>query len=210
MRPLARVHAITNGGVLALPDLGVRAAALAAVGSALALHARDRGARPSDLAQAAARLVALARPAEAQVIVSGRADIARAVAAHGVQLSDDDIAPADARLVMGDGLIGRSVDSADEVFRARDEGADFVLLGHVFDTPGHAGHPALGLDEVSRAAAAGIPVVAIGGITADNAPRARDAGAWGVAAIRALWNAADPAAAARSLLAPWMEGVDQA
>ncbi len=205
MRPLARVHAITDGEVLALADLGVRAAALAAAGSAMALHARDRGARAEDLARSAHRFVALARPAESQVIVSGRPDIARAVGAHGVQLSDEDLAPVDARLVLGDGLVGRSAHSVDDVFRARDEGADFVVLGHVFETPSHAGRPALGLEVVARAAAAGIPVVAIGGITTENAPSVRDAGAWGVAAIRALWHARDPAAAARDLLAPWTD-----
>ncbi len=205
MRPLARLHAITNGAILGHPDLGVKAAAIAAGGSAVALHARDRGAAPAALARCAERFVALARPAEAQVFVNGRADIARAVGAHGVQLADDDLAPDDARLVLGQGLIGRSAHSVDDVLRARDEGADFALLGHIFETPGHAWRP-LGLEELSVAAKTGIRVVAIGGITAANAESVRQAGAWGVAAIRALWDAPSPAAAATSLLAPWMEG----
>jgi thiamine-phosphate pyrophosphorylase len=130
------------------------------------------------------------------------------VGAHGVQLADDDLAPDDARLVLGEGLVGRSAQSADDVLRARDEGADFVILGHIFQTPSHAGRP-LGLDELRRAVAAGIPVVAIGGITVDNASKVRDSGAWGVAAIRALWHAANPAEAVRLMLAPWMEGNDE-
>jgi thiamine-phosphate pyrophosphorylase len=208
VRPLARVHAITDAAVLALDDLGVRAAALASGGSAVALHARHHDAPAEELASVADRFVRLARPAEAQVFVNGRPDIARAVGAHGVQLTDDDLAPDDARLVLGDGLVGRSAHSADDVLRARDEGADFVILGHIFQTPSHAGRP-LGLEELERAGAVGIPVVAIGGVTADNASSARDAGAWGVAAIRALWHASNPAEAVRQMLAPWTEGNDE-
>ena len=202
------MHAVTEAAVLALDDLGVRAAALASGGSAVALHARDHAAPAEELARAAHRFVKLARPAEAQVIVNGRPDIARAVGAHGVQLADDDLAPDDARLVLGEGLIGRSVHSADDALRARDEGADFVILGHIFQTPSHAGRP-LGLDELRRAVAGGIPVVAIGGITPETASRVRDTGAWGVAAIRALWHAANPAEAVRRMLVPWMEGDDE-
>ena len=202
------MHAVTDAAVLALDDLGVRAAALASGGSAVALHARDHCARAEELAGVAYRFVKLARPAEAQVFVNGRPDIARAVGAHGVQLADDDLAPDDARLVLGDGLVGRSAHSADDVLRARDEGADFVVLGHIFQTPGHAGRP-LGLDELERAVAVQIPVVAIGGINAENAASVRSTGAWGVAAIRALWHAANPAEAVRQMLAPWMEGLDE-
>jgi thiamine-phosphate pyrophosphorylase len=57
--------------------------------------------------------------------------------------------------------------------------------------------------------AGGIPVVAIGGITLKNASSVRDSGAWGVAAIRALWYSADPAEAVRQMLAPWTEGHDE-
>jgi len=174
----------------------------------MALHVRDRAGLPAALARCGERFVALARPAEAQVFVSSRADIARAVGAHGVQLSGADLAPDDARRVLGAGLIGRSVHSSDEARRARDEGADFVMLGHVFETPSHPDRPAIGLEPVTRVARDGIAVVAIGGITAGNVSRARDAGAWGVAAIRALWHAGDPAAAARELLAPWLESTE--
>lgn len=205
MRPLARVHAVTDGTVLQLADLGVRAAAIAASGSAVALHARDRAGTAELLAQAAVRFVSLCRPSQAQVFVSGRPDIARAAGAQGVQLAASDLTPADARLVLGDGLVGRSVHSAEEAVSARDEGADFVLLGPVFPTLTHPGQEPLGLEAVNRAARSGVTTVAIGGITAENAGAVKDAGAWGVAAIRALWLAEDPAAATRALLAPWTE-----
>lgn len=205
MRPLPRLHAITDADVLAAPDFGVRAAAIAAAGPAVALHARDRTAGGAALARAAERMLALARPPEAAVFVNGRPDVAAALGAQGVQLAGDDLAPADARVVLGHGWIGRSVHSAGEARTAVAEGADFLLVGNVYETPSHPGRPAAGLDLVRAAAALGRPVIAIGGIDAARAAEARDAGAYGVAAIRALWAAADPAAAALALLAPWWE-----
>ena len=67
MRPLPRLHAITDAAVLAFDDLGVRAAAIAAAGSSVALHARDRSAGGARLASVARRFLALARPPEAAV-----------------------------------------------------------------------------------------------------------------------------------------------
>lgn len=207
MRPLPRLHAVTDPSVLALDDLGVRAAAIAAAGPSVALHARDRQAGGARLAALAARLVSLAWPPEASVIVAGRPDVALAVGAQGVQLAAGDLAPAEAREMLPHGWIGRSVHSADEAARAADEGADYVLAGNVFETASHPGRPAAGLELITAAARAGIPVIAIGGITAANAAAVRDAGAWGVAAIRALWHAEDSAAATLALLEPWMEDV---
>lgn len=205
MRPLPRLHAVTDAATLALPDFGVRAAAIAAAGSAVALHARDRAAGAPALASAAARMVALAGPPEASVIVSARADIAAAVGAHGVQLAAADLAPGDARRLLPRGWIGRSVHSAKEAEAAVAEGADFLMAGSVYQTASHPGRAAAGLDLIRGAAALGVPVIAIGGVTVERGRELRDAGAWGVAAITALWSAADPAAAALALLEPWME-----
>ena len=205
MRPLPRLHAVTDAATLALPDFGVRAAAIAAAGSAVALHARDRTATAATLAAAAARMVALAGPPESSVIVSARADIAAAVGAQGVQLAADDLAPGDARRVLPGGWVGRSVHSTKEGEAAVAEGADFLMAGSVYQTPSHPGRAAAGLDLIRGVAALGVPVIAIGGVTVERAAELRDAGAWGIAAISALWSAADPAAAALALLEPWMD-----
>lgn len=205
MRPLPRLHAVTDAAVLAAPDFGVRAAAIAAAGSAVALHARDRAAGGAVLARAAARLLALARPAEAAVFVSGRPDVAAALGAQGVQLAAEDLAPADARRILPAGWIGRSVHTEAEAATAVDEGADYLLVGNVYQTATHPGRPATGLGLVRAAAVLGRPVIAIGGIDAARAGAVREAGAWGVAAIAALWRAPDPAAAALALLAPWAD-----
>ncbi|HET8835850.1 MAG TPA: thiamine phosphate synthase [Gemmatimonadales bacterium] len=205
MRPLPRLHAVTDAAVLAADDFGVRAAAIAAAGPAVALHARDRSAGGAVLARAAERLLALARPPEAAVFVNGRPDVAAAVRAHGVQLAGGDLSPGDARRMFPSGWIGRSVHSADEAARAVEEGADFLLVGNIYETASHPGRPAAGLALVRAAAALGRPVIAIGGVDAGRVREVRAAGAYGVAAISALWRAADPAAAALALLAPWTE-----
>jgi thiamine-phosphate pyrophosphorylase len=196
---------VTDAAVLAADDFGVRAAAIAAAGPAVALHARDRSAGGAVLARAAERLLALARPPEAAVFVNGRPDVAAAVRAHGVQLAGGDLSPGDARRMFPSGWIGRSVHSADEAARAVEEGADFLLVGNIYETASHPGRPAAGLALVRAAAALGRPVIAIGGVDAGRVREVRAAGAYGVAAISALWRAADPAAAALALLAPWTE-----
>jgi thiamine-phosphate diphosphorylase len=199
-RPLPRVHAVTDHAVLGLPDLAVRAAAIAAGGSGVALHARDRGAPVGLLAAAAVRFLALARPAEAAVFVNARPDVAAAVGAHGVQLGAADVSPADARRLLPHAWIGRSVHGADEARTARDEGADFLVVGPVYETATHAGRPGLGPALVGICADFGLPVVAIGGITPERVLEIRAAGAYGVAAIRGLWLDRDPARAARDYL----------
>ena len=207
MRPLPRLHAVTDAAVIATEDFPVRAAAIAAAGPAVALHARDRSAGGAALARVAQRLVALARPPEASVIVNGRPDLAHAVGAQGVQLGAADLRPQEARASYPRGWIGCSVHSAAEGEAAAREGADFLLVGNIYETASHPRRPAAGLALVRATVGLGLPVIAIGGIDAGRAAEVRDQGAYGVAAITALWRAPDPATAALALLAPWSEGL---
>ena len=205
MRPLPRVHAFTDHAILSAPDFGIRAAAIAAAGVAVALHARGRGGPGARLAACTLRMVALARPPEAAVFVSGRPDIAAASGAHGVQLGVGDLSPADARRVLPHGWIGRSVHNLDEARAAVQEGADFLVLGSIYPTPTHPERSPVGTRVLGEVAMLGRPVIGIGGITPECVPELKAAGAYGVAAIRALWQADDPAAATLSMLAPWVE-----
>lgn len=205
MRPLPRLHAITDDAILADPDVGIRAAAIAAAGPAVALHVRGRESSAAFLAKCATRVMSLASPAEAAVIINARPDLARAVAAQGVQLGAGDLSVPDARRVLGAGWIGRSVHGLAEARAAIDEGADYLLLGTIFESASHPGQAGLGLGVLAEVAALGTPVIAIGGMTAARATDVREAGAWGIAAIRALWHAADPYAAAMELLTPWSD-----
>lgn len=134
------------------------------------------------------------------VLVNDRADVALAAGAAGVHLGADDLPPrALRRVVPGGFVIGASVGCDAELSQV--EGADYVGIGPVFATTskGDAGE-AIGVAEFARLAAlAGLPAVAIGGITPENASSVLAAGASGVAVIRALFGAADPSLAARSL-----------
>ncbi len=207
MRPLPRLHAITDAAVLALPDLPVRAAAIAAMGSTVALHARDRSATAKALVAATTRFLALARPPEASVFVNARFDIAASLGAHGVQLGPADLDISNLRHLRNLRIqwFGASVHSLAEARTAIAAGADYLLLGSIFETPSHPGRPALGIGTLSEVVALGTPVIAIGGITPERAAEVHAAGAWGVAAISALWHTADPYRAAGNLLAPWLE-----
>jgi thiamine-phosphate diphosphorylase len=172
-------------------------------GPAVALHARARGASGALLSAGALRIVTLARPPEAAVFVNGRPDIAAAVGAQGAQLGNDDLSPADARRVLPRGWIGRSVHTPEEAAMAISEGADFLVVGNIYETLSHPGRPAAGLTLVTQTVDLGRPVIAIGGITPERAAEVKAAGAYGVAAIRGLWLAADPAAATLAMLLPW-------
>lgn len=197
---LPRLHALTDRTIFARTDWRTRAAQLAAgAGRALALHVRDPSAGGYHLHHTAEAMAAIAAAHGALVFVAGRADLAASVGAAGLHLRQDDLPIAAARRVFRTGFIGRSVHSIEEAEAARAEGADYLLLGAVYETPSHPGRPALGLEVLRRVAALDLPVIAIGGIDRDRAREVRAAGAWGVAAIRACWDAEDPADAARAL-----------
>jgi thiamine-phosphate diphosphorylase len=208
MRPLPRLLALTTDALCRAADFGVRAAAIVASGPAAGLVIRAPESTAAQQAAFAERAATLCAPPEASLVVHARPDLARAVHAQGVLQRRQDLAPADARRVLGTGWIGASVHSAAEAGAAVEEGADFLVAGSVWDTDSHPGRPGQGVDwlrEICALCGAGHPVFAIGGVTASRAALARDAGAWGVAAISAAWDVKDPAAAAQLLLAPWME-----
>lgn len=200
VRPLPRLHAVTNDAICRGADFGIQAAAIAAAGSGVAIHARAPESTTAQHTVFAQRIAALARPAEAAVIVSARPDLAAAIDAHGVQLRADDLGVADARHVFLNGWVGRSVHSEAEARAAVAEGADYLMVGTIFPSATHPGHPAAGLEMVTAVAKLGRPVIAIGGMNPERAAAARNAGAWGVAAISALWAAKDPYAAAMEML----------
>jgi thiamine-phosphate diphosphorylase len=208
MRPLSRLHAVTDAEVLARDDFPILAAAIAAAGAGVAIHARDRSATAARLTAVTERLLALAHPPEASVFVNARPDIAAALGAQGTQLGGSDLAPVDVRTAFShawQGWIGSSVHSVEEATKARDEGADYLMVGSIFETSSHPGQRAAGPGLISAVARLGLPVIAIGGMNDARARVVREAGAYGVGAISALWNADDSASAALDLLAPWME-----
>jgi thiamine-phosphate pyrophosphorylase len=129
----------------------------------------------------------------ATLLVNDRADVALASGADGVHLPARGLSVADAR-TLGFALVGISAHAPADVARAAREGADFAVFAPVYDTPGKSARGEDALREVCRAAP--IPVLALGGIDATNAPRCLAAGAAGVACIRSVLGAEDPGGAA--------------
>jgi thiamine-phosphate pyrophosphorylase len=131
-------------------------------------------------------LVRIVLPRPVKVIVNTRMDVALAAGAAGLHLPAGSIAPRRYRAIVPENfLIGVSCHIVDEVRRAADEGADYVVYGPIFAPLSKPSDlPPRGLDGLSEAArAASIPVLALGGITRENAPSCIAAGASGIAGI---------------------------
>jgi thiamine-phosphate pyrophosphorylase len=144
----------------------------------------------------------LTREHEALLIVNDHADLAIAADADGVHLGQEDLPPDAVGALPGfEGrLIGRSTHNLKQARNAMAEGADYFAVGPVYATPTKAGRPAVGTGLVRDVAEiADRPFVAVGGIDHDNAPRVIEAGARAIAVVRAVYDAADPAEAARRL-----------
>ena len=203
---LPRLHAVTDDRVAAAGSIAERAEAMArAAGPALAVHVRARleGAAFLELARAVGAAIAAHG---SWLVINGRADVARALGARALVSGRGGLSVADARRVAPRALVGRSVHDDAEARGAIGEGADFLIASTGWESASHADgrretedgseQPGRLPSFVSR-----LPSIAIGGITPERTPELLAAGAWGVAAIRALWDAPDPAAAAAAFVA---------
>ncbi len=195
--PLPRLHAITNSDILALSDLTERATVIGRSPD-VALHARAPGVPGRMLVEFAEVLLRATSVGGARLFVNDRVDVALLAGAEGVHLPAGGLPIPKVRALVGpDRWIGRSTHSPAEAQRAADEGADYVFLGPIWETPSHPGQ-GLGVAAIEQGRAARI--IAIGGITPDRVAHCLDAGAYGVAAIASLWRAPDPGSAAAEML----------
>ena len=169
-------------------------------GGANMVQLREKDALPRETLSLAYRLRDATR-GRALLIINDRVDVAILSDADGVQLGENSIDVSSARRLLPDeALIGRSVHSVDGAIRARDEGADYLILGTIFPTASHPGGAVGGLALVERAArAVDIPILGIGGIDERSAAALTSAGASGAAAISAVISAPNPASAAARL-----------
>jgi len=196
--PLPRLHAITDERIARRADLEQVALGLVIGGGTnIALHARGRALAGREHFELAERLTVYP---STRLFVNDRLDIALALNAAGVQLGAGSLPVSAARRLDATWWIGKSVHDVAEAEAAQAEGADYLLVGPVYATATHPGRAPMGLDILGRIARLDLPVIAIGGIDSERAREVKAAGAYGVAAIRALWDAADPADTARRML----------
>lgn len=200
MPPLPRLLLVTDRHATAGRDLvDVVRAALGAGLRAVQLREKDLSGR--ELWQLATRLRAVTADAGALLFVNDRVDVAHAVGADGVHFGERSMPVDAAREMLAAGaLVGVSTHAPAADHAA---GADFVCFGPVYATPSKAAYGApQGVARLQAACAATtVPVLAIGGIEPAQVAAVRDAGAHGVAVIRAVLAAPDPAGAVRAFLA---------
>lgn len=168
-------------------------------GGVRSIWLREKDLPASDLFRLAEKIRERADAHSAKLIISDRVDVARAVDAYAVHLGWKSMPITAARKVVGDTLvIGFSAHNLKEAEKAQAQGADYITCSPIFPTPSKKGLVApLGLDGLQLITSRiTIPVVALGGITAETTPVCLAAGACGVAAIRSIFGAKDIRAAA--------------
>jgi thiamine-phosphate pyrophosphorylase len=162
---------------------------------------------PAARAATSAKTEAVREPGSTRIVVNDRLDVALAAQAGGVHLGEKSVPPEEAgRLVKSlgrekDFLVGVSCHSLEAAKAAERGGADYLFFGPVFATPSKATYgPPQGLERLSEVCrAVALPVLAIGGITLENAADCLSARASGIAAIRLFQDAPDIAAVVRAL-----------
>lgn len=199
------VHAVTNDEVVAREDfIDIACAVMRALGAKGALHLRASrltGARFQALAEGLAAAQGLTG---AWFIVNDRIDVALVSGARGAQLTSHSLTASDARRIAPKLVLGASVHDVEEGRVAAEAGADWLVAGHVFATPSHAGQGQRGVNWVkSLVAATSVPVIAIGGVRPDHAATLKSAGVHGVAVIRGIWDAPNAEQAARDYLSAY-------
>lgn len=192
--------AVAGGRTLA--DLASRIAA-----SATLVQLRDKHGSTRTMVEEARELTVVLAPLDIPLLINDRVDVALAAEADGVHIGQDDMSPADARLLLGrTAIIGLSIKTVQQAQAAPLEHLDYVAVGGVYGTTskdtasapiGLAGLRAI--VQTIRARSAKFPICAIAGINASNAAEMIAQGCDGVAVISALSLASDPALAAQSL-----------
>jgi len=146
-------------------------------------------------------MAALPAGSTTRMLINSRLDVALACGAHGVHLPANYLSASEARAIFARAghahpIIGISAHSAAEVATAESHGADFAVFGPVFEKAGRTNHD--GVNHLAAAARSSMPVLALGGISLENAEQCLQAGAAGIAAIR-MFQQGDVSATVKSL-----------
>ena len=175
---------------------------LVLAGGARLVQLREKTMPAVEMLPVARRLARRCREVGALFIVNDRADIAVAADAHGLHVGQGDMPAREARALLRPGMVlGVSTHDEDQAGAAVTDGADYVAVGSIFPTTSRVDFQLVGTDLIRRVrSAVPVPLVALGGITVDNAAEVIQAGADGVAVISAICANRNPEAATRTLL----------
>jgi len=188
IRSLPKVYPITDIRLSGLSH--VEQVERLAAGGATLIQLREKSLSTLEFFQHAKSAVEFAQRRSIRIIINDRSDIALATKADGVHLGQDDLTPEAARRMLGpDAIIGYSTHNLEQARRALSLPIDYLAIGPIFATSSKTDtEPIVGLEGLRSVAsiASGLPLVAIGGITAANAPAVIAAGASSVAVISAL------------------------
>lgn len=174
---------------------------LTAAAPAIQLRERDLSAR--ELVTLALELQAVTASRRSQLLINDRIDVALALEGVGVHLRSNSLPVSVARQVLGtQRLLGISVHAVEEAVQVESQGADYIVLGPIYETPSKQMFgPPLGIHTLERACRlVRLPIIGIGGVTAARAREMRRAGAFGVAVITAVLGAPEVESATRELL----------
>lgn len=185
-RPSLQLCYITDRRGLATGNLNSRIQAAAEARVDL-IQLREKDMPTRELTELAAEAVRICRKTETKIVINDRLDIAMGVGTDGVHLGRQSLPAQDVRRVTGENLlIGVSCHSLSEALEAESGGADYILLGPIFETPSKLRYgPPLGLAKLAEVARQiTLPVVALGGISPERVEECLAVGANGIAGIR--------------------------
>ena len=170
-------------------------------GGAGAVQLREKHASSREFLELARALVSRIQPLGIPLIINDRVDIALAIGAEGVHVGQSDMEAGDVRKKLGpDKIIGVSAQTVEQALKAQSHGADYLGVGAVFPTGSKADAVEVSHETVKAICeAVDIPVIAIGGITAENVAELAGTGICGIAVISAVFAQKDIKGAAQHL-----------
>ena len=197
---LPRLYLISNAFVIGVAAFMERLESVLAAGVRL-IQLREPAMTAADFQALAQEVVPVCRRYGARVLINGDSALARGCGADGVHLNGARLHALSERPLDPDMLVAASCHSIDDLEQAAAIGADFAVLSPVAPTPSHPDASPLGWERFANlVAGVTLPVYALGGMRVEDIKAAVAAGAQGVAMMRGVWDAADPAAVVQLIL----------
>ena len=170
-------------------------------GGTAIVQLREKTASTKDFYQLALKVKEITSKYDVPLLINDRIDIALAVDCEGVHIGQDDMPAGIARKIIGnDKILGVSASTVDEAIKAEEDGADYIGSGAVFPTATKDDADSVSKEELKNIVdSINIPVVAIGGITLENANTLKDTGIAGFSVVSAIMSADNPKEASKEL-----------